>query len=162
MTAHSLTQARLKELLHYNPDTGIFTRRIAVSNTHIGDVAGTICDGYVVIRVDGSVYKAHRLAILYIEGALPSQHVDHENHIRSDNAWSNLHRATRIDNMRNTKKRKDNTSGTTGVHWNKRDKLWYAGIGGKYVGAFKSKADAITARVDVQRKHKYHANHGKP
>jgi Demerecviridae HNH endonuclease len=59
-----LTAERLRELLHYNPDTGVFTRLVSVNNYYAraGDVAGCIRDGYLSISVDGRGYQAHRLA----------------------------------------------------------------------------------------------------
>ncbi len=53
MATHDLTAARLRELLHYDPATGVFTRKVRTSNRiNIGDVAGTLRpDGYLKISL---------------------------------------------------------------------------------------------------------------
>jgi len=92
-----ITQKELKELLHYNPDTGIFTRLIkTASSVQIGDVAGCKhkANGYIIINVLGIPYRAHRLAWLYMTGRWPKHQVDHDDHIRHNNKWSNLFEAT--------------------------------------------------------------------
>ena len=58
-----LTQERLKEVLYYNPEIGEFIWNISHENIREGDVAGTKTDfGYIAIRIDNKIYKAHRLA----------------------------------------------------------------------------------------------------
>lgn len=60
-----LTQARIKKLLHYDPDTGIFTRLVANRNLKVGSIVGyTAKDHRVMISVDNKNYRAHRLAWL--------------------------------------------------------------------------------------------------
>ncbi len=64
-----LTQERLKELLHYCPETGVFTHISPRSGIRVGEVAGTkskTC--YVGLKIDGKIHKAHRLAFLYMTG----------------------------------------------------------------------------------------------
>ena len=111
-----LTQARLKELLDYDPATGIFRRKIKVGGQPVGSIAGVIdADGYRVIRVDGVKRKAHRLAFLWMEGAIPSGLVDHENTLRDDNAWDNLREATRAENSANSVCRRNKPLAVKGV-----------------------------------------------
>jgi phospholipid N-methyltransferase len=81
-----LTQERLKELLIYNPDTGVFTHKILRRGRARGSVAG--CrhhTGYIFIQLDEKKHLAHRLAFLYMTGALPANHTDHINGIEHDN-----------------------------------------------------------------------------
>ena len=122
----NLTQERLKELLDYNPDTGVFTRRVSVQGCKAGDIAGCLNGkGYRRISVDSKVYVASRLAFLYMGGYLPEYDVDHINRIRDDNKWSNLRHVSRQCNMRNGSRRSTNTSGITGVCWCKQYKKWW-------------------------------------
>ena len=98
-----LTQERLKQLLNYDPETGIFTRIISVSSNALkGDIAGWINGhGYRQLSIDYKKYDCHRLAFLYMLGKLPNEEVDHINHIRSDNRWINLREVTRHENKKN-------------------------------------------------------------
>jgi HNH endonuclease len=116
MKDRELTQARLRELLHYDRKTGVFTNRVqrgsrALPGTRAGSVQKK---GYIEIGVDGRSYYAHRLAWLYVRGVLP-ENVDHKNHVRSDNRWKNLRSATALTNAHNLSKRAKNTSGHTGA-----------------------------------------------
>src|SRR5690606_34614864 len=98
-----LTQQRLKELLYYDPETGIFTRLVGRSGprARAGDVAGSDNGkGYIRIYVDGRPYKAHRLAWFYMHGEWPEE-IDHRNGERADNRLSNLRPVTRQQNNLN-------------------------------------------------------------
>ena len=81
MATDLITQSRLKSLLTYDADTGEFCWAVSTSNrTPVGSVAN--CrdkNGYVVIRVDKKLYKAHRLAWLYEYGVWPTKNIDHIN-----------------------------------------------------------------------------------
>lgn len=158
-----LTQVRLKELLHYDPETGVFAWLVSWPQAGImsGDVAGGISgdaskelngSGYWRIRVDGVRYRAHRLAWLYMTGDWPHGDIDHENRNRSDNRWINLRPATRVQNGHNRSPSKKNTSGTCGV-W-ERNGRWVAMIRnhGKAVfyGMFYTKEDAVLAIEDAR------------
>ena len=161
-----LTQERLKELLHYNAATGIFTRlksKGPIANK--GAIAGSIhVRGYRHIKIDSVGYKAHRLAFLYIDGAFPEGGVDHINKIKDDNSFSNLRAVSHSENMRNRKKPGNNTSGVVGVYWHRTKKYWGACISvnnrQKDLGCFDSMFDAVCARRSAELKYKYHANHG--
>ena len=72
----ALTAARLRELLDYDPATGIFRWRILGRqfNPHEGEEAGALstCRGNsIVIRIDYRMYHANRLAWLYVYGEWP-------------------------------------------------------------------------------------------
>lgn len=112
-----LTQARLKELLHYDPETGIFTWVAPTSDRmKPGQVAG--CGfRYVYISIDYRSYPAHRLAWLYMTGVWPKSEVDHENRNRKDNRWRNLRAASGSQNKCNSTR--PNKTGMRGVYLNK-------------------------------------------
>lgn len=88
-----LTQERLKELLTYEPATGVFRWRERRGNqgggcVAPGDEAGSVYkNGYRMIGVGGRRYGAHRLAFLYMTGAFPPAEVDHINGVPADNRW---------------------------------------------------------------------------
>lgn len=136
-----LTQARLKELLHYDPETGHFTWALRRRSCIPGQRAGyTRHDGYVCIRIDGQLYLAHRLAWLWMTGGWPANDLDHINVNSNDNRWCNLREATRAQNLCNTRRRADNASGYKGVFWDNSRQRWVARIhvGGKpkHLGSF--------------------------
>ena len=83
--------------------------------------------------------------------------IDHINHDTYDNRKINLRLVSKSQNHMNTKLRSNNTSGTTGVYWNKLRKYWYADIieNNKYhyIGSFKNKEDAIKARKEAEEKY---------
>jgi len=162
----TLTQKYLKELLHYDPETGIFTRLTKPANrVNIGDIAGSLRpDGYLEIGVKGSRYLSHRLAFLYMTGEFPDKGIDHVNHQRGDNRWNNIRCATQQKNMRNASKSKANTSGVTGVYWRKDRNRWRAMIKVDnkqiYLGMFIDLEDAANARKLANKKYGFHENHG--
>jgi hypothetical protein len=155
----TLTQKRLKELLYYDPETGIFTRRVSRRGVKVGSVAGAYSYGYIRITVDYVPYQAHRLAFLYMKGYFPEYEVDHINRIKDDNRWCNLRHVSRLCNSRNCKVAKNSKSGITGVYWYKLRQKWgsYITIKGKskHLGFFKNKKEAAQARWEVEVKYEY-------
>jgi hypothetical protein len=113
-----ITQERLRAVLHYDPETGVFTRRIATANrSKVGEVVGSDNgQGYLAARLDGPSYKLHRLAWLYMTGEWPSMDIDHKNGVRDDNRWSNLRHVPRRVNSQNQRRaHRDNATGFLGV-----------------------------------------------
>jgi len=164
-----ITQERLKELLHYDPDTGIFTWRVGRGGMRVGDKAGGITTtatgkSYIVIGIDGKDYKAHRLSWLFIHGKFPSGQIDHENGNGLDNRLVNLRDVTPSENQKNARLRSNNTSGTCGVYWYKPYRKWKALIQvnskSKHLGYFEDIQDAIATRKEAENEHGYHQNHG--
>jgi hypothetical protein len=94
----------LRELLNYDPETGIFRwKRVTSNRVKIGDVAGGdyVAKGYKSISVLGHRVRAHRLAWLYVHGSWPLHDVDHINGKRDDNRLANLRDVTRSVNLYN-------------------------------------------------------------
>ena len=111
-----LTDAKLRELLAYDLATGVFTWRCQVGRAKAGQKAGVKrSDGYWVIKINRRLYRAHRLAWLYVYGEWPRNELDHINGIRDDNHIANLRDATRVENGRNRKKRRDARCALKGV-----------------------------------------------
>jgi hypothetical protein len=152
-----LTQARLREVLDYDPETGIFRWRIQTSNRgRVGHIAGRISDqDYWLIGIDGALYRAHRLAWLYITGEWPRE-VDHINGSRDDNRWCNLREATRSENNANSRRGRNNTSGYKGV-WRAASGRWTACITVNYrqihLGRFDAPEEAHAAYCAAADKH---------
>lgn len=147
------TQARLKELLFYDPLLGIFVRKVRTAQMNrIGDIVGVnpACDGYSRISVDGKQRLAHRLAWIITHGDISEEYeIDHENRNRNDNRISNLRLVVRNQNSANASIPSHNTSGYKGVYWNKRKKKWRAFIKvdgeQKHLGYFECKNEAAIA-----------------
>ena len=154
-----ITQSRLKELLHYNPSTGIFTWiKKSKKSTSIGSIAGTKHNqGYWMICIARKRYLAHRLAWLYEFGVMPDKFIDHINRDKLDNRISNLRIVTRSENQQNHKKFKTNTSGASGVYWSKKTKRWNARIWvkGKAIslGYFRALEEAKAARGKAEKEY---------
>ena len=150
-----LTQERLKEILHYDPETGIWTWiKVNKHNIeHNGKIAGTVRDdGYRSIRIGGRAYYSGRLAILYMTGKWPIE-VDHKDRDPSNDCWDNLRDATSADNKCNTTlHRVNNTSGYRGVSWNKKQQKWVAYIDAFQLGAYNSLEEAIQIRDEYVAK----------
>lgn len=129
-----ITQAQLKEILHYCPETGVFTWIVRLgARGQVGAVAGSEhSKGYIHIIISKVSYKAHRLAWLYMTGEWPPSQVDHINETKADNRWENLRPATNQQNCSNKKARSDNTTGLKGLSWHKQSKSWNVKVSGEH------------------------------
>lgn len=164
-----LTQSELKEILHYNQNTGVFTWISRPSKCiHIGDIAGTDIrkrgHKYRLICINGKQFLAQRLAFLYMTGSFPLNRAGYINGDGLDNRWANLADRDAAENGRNSRLRTDSTSGFCGVIWSKGSLKWrvYISPNGlrKHVGYFVDKQAAIKARQAANIKYGFHKNHG--
>jgi hypothetical protein len=152
-----ITAERLRELLHYDPETGVFTYRMPRKRIRVGGVAGYArSDGYRRITLDRQFDYAHRLAWLYMTGEWPLADVDHKNGDPSDNRWTNLRQATTTQNLANSRKPANNTSGYKGACWDAEKRKWLASIKvngrTKFLGRFNCPAEAHRVYVEAAKK----------
>jgi hypothetical protein len=99
----SLSAERLRNLLSYDPETGLFVWKVNRGGTALaGSPAGTVGNhGYVIISVGPRRWLAHRLAWLYVTGEQPPPEIDHINGDRLDNRWANIRSVDRAGNCEN-------------------------------------------------------------
>lgn len=132
----ALSYARLREVLSYDPETGIFVWLIRSGESewngkNAGNVAGSVNGhGYVQIKIDGFRYLAHRLAWFYTTGIRPNHFIDHADGVRTNNRIANLRKADDFQNSANSCVRRDNRTGYKGVS--------YSAANGKYRSAITS------------------------
>lgn len=113
----SITQFELRNLVHYDPDSGRLTWRVSRGRVRAGDEIKSVnADGYVQIGVCGGRYLAHRAIWLYMTGKWPTNIIDHWDGDRRNNSWINLRNATSITNAQNMRSaHADNRHGLLGV-----------------------------------------------
>lgn len=165
----------LLTLLEYNPATGSLTwkrreersyRDKSWNSKYASKPAlnSVGAGGYLRGAIGKVNYQAHRTIWKIMTGEDPEE-VDHINGVRTDNRWENLRSVPRFQNMRNQKKRRDNTSGFTGVFWNPQAQKWRATIKdngkSKHLGQFTDLAQAAQARKQAEQALGYHTNHGR-
>lgn len=160
-----LTIERLKEVLWFNADEGRFYWNVKIKGIRIGMQAGSFdAHGYGQVKVDGVLYKEHRLVWFYVTGAWPKDQIDHANHDRRDNRFENLREVDNTENHLNRPMQASNTSGFVGVHYEPRHKKFvaYIAVNRKRVnlGRFAKFEDAVTARTAANEQCGYHPNHG--
>lgn len=151
MAVDCLTQERLKELLDYDPETGIFRWRVYRSyRAKAGDVAGCASD-YIRICVDHVDYLAQRLAWLYMTGQWPSAFIDHKDGDRFNNRWSNLRDVPVAGNAENR------AHPSLGVSWSAQRRKFVAQIKhdgrSRMIGRFDTFEEARAAYLAEKRAH---------
>jgi hypothetical protein len=150
-----LTQARLRELLHYEPETGLWTWLLSPTNcVRAGAEAGSInVHGYWVIKILGKLYYAHRLAWLYVHGYFPPELIDHINSDKSDNRIANLREASHSQNNQNRGAPWHNRLGMKGIYRVPSGRyvaqIMYGGIK-HYLGTFDTLQEAKLARRQAE------------
>lgn len=156
MSKTDLTAERLRELLHYDAETGVFRWRVDRSiKTKAGAVAGNPQrSGHLRIGIDRREHQAHRLAWLYVTGKHPDHQIDHINGDPRDNRFANLRDVPVAVNIQNQRKpRRDNASGFLGVSpWKNRWQAHICVFGKRqYLGQFETPEAAHSAYLVAKR-----------
>jgi hypothetical protein len=152
----ALTQEKIKALLDYDPETGLFRWRVQKSNSvKVGQIAGRLHHaGYRLIMIDYCEFPAHHLAWFYINGRWAYPKIDHRNMCKDANSFANLREATVSQNNANARRRVDNTSGFKGVHRH-RDGRYRAQLSKngrkKHLGLFDTAAAAHSAYMTAAK-----------
>lgn len=155
MAASILSAKRLREILDYNPETGVFTWRVRAGSRMPGTIAGSPDDlGYIKIAIRKKDYRAHRLAWLYVYGEWPADMVDHIDGNPGNNAITNLRDVSTVVNQQNLRKAKStNKSGLIGVSRKAKCSTARIKVGGKvlFLGCFKTDEEAHAAYLEAKR-----------
>ena len=146
----------LRQLLDYNPETGVVSWRVAPSrNVRVGDPVESRNGNYKCITINKRSYKLHRVIWKLVYGEDPMDAViDHVDRDPLNNKLSNLRLLSHSENNHNEKVRSTNTSGTPGVYWDRDKRRWRAfiGVGGRRLnlGRFKDFNEAARARTKAE------------
>ena len=161
-----LTQSKLKEIIEYDPLTGIIIYKKTLSNRiKVGEEVNGISDrGYKRCQIEGKRYQCHDLAWLYMTGEFPKNQIDHIDCNPENLKFINLRESTQMQNCCNRSIGKNNSSGIKGVKWHKSSGKWYVSIDSNYkriyIGSYDYIKDAEIAvkkaRLEI---HKEFANH---
>lgn len=151
-----ITAEEVRALLDYYPETGVFRWKVRMGGILPGSIAGgDDGHGYLRVKIKGKRYMAHRLAWIYTHGAWPEAEIDHINSIKSDNRIVNLRPATRLDNCKNKRAHRNNTSGYKGVSYVKSMGKYRASIrsngADKHLGVFDDPQEAYGAYCRAAR-----------
>lgn len=157
MSKPILTYERACEVLVYDPETGALNWRVTRPGAPKGALVGTrTSDGYTQVEVDYRIYRAHRVIWLLMTGKWPKHLIDHRNGKRADNRWENIREATPVQNARNRRPSKRNSSGRIGVTKTAKGK-WQAFIGvglrNIVLGTFPTFDEAVAARASAETLH---------
>lgn len=173
--AKTLTYAQVAAVLKYEPKTGklfwiprpeSFPRASQFNGQFAGQEAliAMGSNGYRQGMILGVRFKAHRVVWLLVHGSWPPADIDHINGDRQDNRPENLRCVTRQENLRNARRKSNNTSGVNGVCQYGKHRRWKATITvdavSIHLGCFDTKEEAAACRAEADRKHGFTERHG--
>lgn len=157
-----LTHEYLKQCFDYNPDTGEFKWKIAESTNIYGNDAFCVKvhgNDYVALKtmILKKSYTTNRLIVFWMTGYMPSQNrfvipVDNN---ALNLKWNNIKVGSNSDAQ--IKKRNIGSSASKGVSFHRQRNKYEASIQingkRKYLGRFKTEAEAAEAYMKAARKH---------
>ena len=140
-----MTPERLRELVTYDPDTGIMSSRVKRHGKNPGDRLGSITStGYLVTQIEGYKTSIHRFIWLYMYGRLPFGETDH---INGNRTFNQQNRAT---------PRRGSKVGYIGVSLAPYKKKYRAQIEvngkGRSLGFYATAEEAHAAYLEAKRK----------
>ena len=178
--AELLSPDMIRQLLRYTPETGKLywlervisqcanERAMHVFNAQFAGKEAFTCrmgKKHLQGRIFRRSYLAHRVVWALVYGEWPHGQIDHINGDPVDNRLSNLRDIPSADNQRNMKKPSTNTSGVSGVAYDKRRGKWRARIGSRdseiTIGRYDTFGEAVAARKTMEQKLGFHPNHGR-
>lgn len=154
-----LTADALRKRVRYEPETGLFFANKAFGKLPAGRQLGYVCKdtGYLVISLNHRIYKAHRLAWLYMTGSWPIDRIDHINGVKLENRFSNLREATDAGNNHNRHRAQSNNKfGLHGVYVHPKGKfLAHIRVNKKkiHLGSFDTPEQAVSAYLAAKLIH---------
>lgn len=120
----------IKNHFYYDEQSGTITRDDRKNSNGSYDK-----DGYLILKIKGKQFKAHRLAWFLHYGKFPEKEIDHINRNRKDNSIKNLRECTHQENIKNTNKKINKDTGVQGIYLDKTTK----GLKAKYTFRIKNK-----------------------
>lgn len=112
---------------------------------------GDIVSNYQITKDGKKTFKTYKLHRVIMGVTNSKIEVDHINHDRLDNRKKNLRICSHALNGQNLPIKKNNTSGFSGVQWDKARKLWKTRIKLNYkeihIGRYATIGEAISARL---------------
>lgn len=116
----------------------------------------------------GTLLKKNQLAhqiIWFMVHGFWADNIDHIDGNPANNSIDNLRAVCHKENLRNMKRRKNNSSGHNGVHFNREKQKWmaYIHIDGKFkhLGYYDTIELAKEARSIADLEYGFHPNHGR-
>jgi HNH endonuclease len=150
------SQARLKELFDYDPETGEMRWKPGIPRWG-GQIAGSLHKVHkrCVISIGKQRFYAARLIWKWMTGDDPPAEIDHWDADGTNDRWENLRPATRGQNLANTGPRKRNKSGLKGASFHPASGLWrsrlYHNGQHHFLGYFKTAEEAHEAYCKAVR-----------
>ena len=136
----------IRENFFYDPNTGLINRIDRKNSNGSFDK-----DGYLILKIKGVQFTAHRIAWFLYYGEMPSMEIDHINRNRTDNRICNLRISDRKLNVNNIEYKPNPHTGVVGVYidkFTKGLKKIYTTRLDKKTYRFKSLEEAIKFRQE--------------